>query len=43
LSRPAESGYWQVHIVAEYPLGRDVPIRRSQTFKISDGFTQLEE
>jgi hypothetical protein len=40
LSRPAGSGQWQAHIVAEYPLGRDIPIRRSQTFQISDEFIQ---
>jgi type II secretory pathway component PulK len=30
----AENDGWQVHVVAEYPLGRDFPIRRSRTFSI---------
>lgn len=25
---------WQIHVVAEYPLGRDFPIRRSQSFTV---------
>jgi hypothetical protein len=25
---------WQIHVVAEYPLGRDFPIQRSQTFAV---------
>jgi len=26
---------WSLHVVAEYPLGRGLPIRRSHTFPIS--------
>jgi hypothetical protein len=43
LSRSTGDSIWQAHIVAEYPLGRDFPIRRSQTFQFSDEFTQSEE
>jgi hypothetical protein len=25
---------WQIHVVAEYPLSRDFPIQRSQTFAV---------
>jgi type II secretory pathway component PulK len=37
------SGEWQLRVVAEYPLGRDFPIRRSHTFPISAPMTQSQE
>jgi hypothetical protein len=33
----------QLHVVAEYPIGRDLPIRRSHTFQISSAQTQIQE
>lgn len=34
---------WQIHVLAEYPLGRDFPIQRSQTFTIAANALPLEE
>jgi type II secretory pathway component PulK len=34
---------WQLHVVAEYPIGRDLPIRRSQTFQIPSPSAQTQE
>lgn len=33
---------WQVRVVAEYPLGRDLTIRRSQAFRISPPINSQE-
>jgi len=33
----------QVRVVAEYPIGRGLPIRRSHTFPIASSKTQKEE
>jgi hypothetical protein len=43
LSQVGASGRWQAHVVAEYPLGRDFPVRRSRTFQISPLKTQSQE
>ena len=43
VSRSDDGGPWQVRIIAEYPLGRDFPIQRSQTFKISTSTIQAQE
>jgi len=43
VSRSADDSIWQVRIIAEYPLGRDFPIRRSQTFPITSTTIQTEE
>jgi len=40
VSRAADDQPWQVRVVAEYPLGRDFPIRRSHTFPITPPTTQ---
>jgi Tfp pilus assembly protein PilX len=34
ISRNNDNEPWQLHVVAEYSTGRDLPIRRSQTFQI---------
>lgn len=43
VSRSGDDPSWQVHIIAEYPLGRDFPIRRSQTFQIPSVRTPSQE
>jgi type II secretory pathway component PulK len=43
VSRSNDPGLWQVQIVAEYPLGRDFPIQRSQTFQIRSSTVQAQE
>ncbi len=43
ISRNADSEAWQIHVVAEYPLGRDYPIRRSHTFQLASPTTQSQE
>jgi len=43
VSRNANNQNWQVHVVAEYPLDRDLPIRRSHTFQIVNPTTQSQE
>jgi Tfp pilus assembly protein PilV len=39
----ADRENWQVRVVAEYPLGRDFPIRRSHTFPIASPSRQSQE
>jgi hypothetical protein len=34
LTRESDEVPWQLHVVAEYPLGRDFSIRRSRTFLV---------
>lgn len=43
VSQAAESQFWQVHVVAEYPLDRDFPIRRSQTFQLTSTIVSTPE
>jgi hypothetical protein len=43
VSRSADNQPQQVRVVAEYPLGRDFPIRRSHTFQIASSPTQSQE
>jgi type II secretory pathway component PulK len=43
VSRSEDDPSWQVRIIAEYPLGRDFPIRRSQMFQIPSVTTQSQE
>jgi hypothetical protein len=33
LSPASGANTWQIHVVAEYPFGRDFPVRRSHTFQ----------
>ncbi len=42
-SRDADDAAWQVHVVAEYPLGGMSSIRRSRTFNIQPQPSQAEE
>jgi hypothetical protein len=42
VSRP-DNQSWQVHVIAEYPLGRNFPIKRSRTFEITNSKTQSQE
>jgi hypothetical protein len=43
ISRSNDEDAWQLHAVAEYPLGRGFPIRRSHTFPISLTNTNAQE
>ncbi len=43
VSRSANDSAWQVRVIAEYPLGRDFPIQRSQTFRIASVTTPSQE
>jgi type II secretory pathway component PulK len=43
VSHSEDNNSLQLHIVAEYPLDRDFPIRRSQTFQITSAPTQTQE
>jgi hypothetical protein len=43
ISRAADQENWQIQVVAEYPLGRDFPIRRSHTFPIASPSSQSQE
>jgi hypothetical protein len=43
VSRSADNQSQQIRVVAEYPLGRDFPIRRSHTFQIVTSQTQSQE
>jgi hypothetical protein len=43
ISRSADTEPWQLHIVVEYPLNREFPIRRSHTYKIASSPAQIQE
>ena len=43
VSTSADNQPRQVRVIAEYPLGRDLQIRRSRTFPIASSKTQKEE
>ena len=43
ISRNEASEAWQLRVIAEYPLGRDFPIRRSHTFSILSPTIQAQE
>jgi hypothetical protein len=43
LSRSDDERFWQLRVVAEYPLGRDFPIMRSQTFQFSSSTIRSQE
>jgi hypothetical protein len=38
-----DTGARQLHVVAEYPIGRELPIRRSQSFQLPSVTTQSQE
>ncbi len=42
-SRESDQQPWQVRVLAEYPLGNDLSIRRSRTFEIPSPTTQVQE
>jgi hypothetical protein len=42
-SRDSEEKPWQLRIVAEYPLGGELSIRRSQTFLVPSQALQIQE
>jgi hypothetical protein len=42
-SRAADDKPWQLHVVAEYPLGGETSIRRSRTILVSQNSTQAQE
>jgi len=42
-SRAADDQPWQLHVVAEYPLGDETSIRRSRTILVSQQATQSQE
>jgi hypothetical protein len=43
VSPRVENGARQVRVIAEYPLGRNFPIRRSHTYRIATSNTQSQE
>lgn len=43
ISRHIDNDAWQVHVIAEYPLGRDFPTRRSHTFQKASAINQSQE
>ena len=43
ISRAGNDRSWQVRVVAEYPLDRDFPIRRSHTFQFNSASNPLQE
>jgi len=43
VSREADDAPWQVQVVAEYPLGSELSIRRSKTFVIQPSTTEVQE
>lgn len=42
-SRDSEQSPWQVHVVAEYPLGGERSIRRSGTYLVQSQTLQVQE
>ncbi len=42
-SRSSEQSPWQVHVLAEYPLGNALSIRRSRTFEIQSQAMKIQE
>ena len=40
VTRSEDSRTWDIAVIAEYPLGRDFPIRRSHTFRITSPISQ---
>lgn len=42
-SRDSEQTPWKVQVMAEYPLGNDLSIRRSRTFEIPSPATKVQE
>jgi hypothetical protein len=43
VSRSGSDPSWRVHVVAEYPRGRDFPIQRSHTFSIASATIPSQE
>ncbi len=43
VSLPAGDGSRQIRVVAEYPIDRNFPVRRSHTFQISSATNPLQE
>jgi hypothetical protein len=41
--RAGDAGNLQIRVVAEYPIGRDFPVRRSHTFQLASTLTVSQE